>query len=156
MPPKRNLTPKQLSNSLSYVQKEAPFLARLKNQNQEKEKAARKFENYEDGQDDDDYNELDGAQVVELDAKGREIFKKQDEDEEKEEKEEESKEPEAPAVDENGRLLFRKQTTSTKRKLQSIIDEEIKKSDKPSLKSKKKKTKSKPTSSLLSFEQDDE
>ncbi|KAL9543086.1 hypothetical protein PS6_009466 [Mucor atramentarius] len=159
MPPKRNLTPKQLSNSLSYVQKEAPFLARLKNQNQEKEKAARKFENYEDGQDDDDYNELDGAQVVELDAKGRaiaEIFKKQDEDEEKEEKEEESKEPEAPAVDENGRLLFRKQTTSTKRKLQSIIDEEIKKSDKPSLKNKKKKTKSKPTSSLLSFEQDDE
>lgn len=85
-----------------------------------------------------------------------EIFKKQDEDEEKEEKEEESKEPEAPAVDENGRLLFRKQTTSTKRKLQSIIDEEIKKSDKPSLKTKKKKTKSKPTSSLLSFEQDDE
>lgn len=71
MPPKRNLTPKQLSNSLSYVQKEAPFLARLKNQNQEKEKAARKFENYEDGQDDDDYDELDGAQVVELDAKGR-------------------------------------------------------------------------------------
>lgn len=53
------------------MQKEAPFLARLKNQNQEKEKAARKFENYEDGQDDDDYNELDGAQVVELDAEGR-------------------------------------------------------------------------------------
>lgn len=46
-------------------------MARLKNQNQEKEKAARKFENYEDGQDDDDYDELDGAQVVELDAKGR-------------------------------------------------------------------------------------
>ncbi|KAK4509385.1 uncharacterized protein ATC70_007736 [Mucor velutinosus] len=160
MPPKRNLTPKQLSNSLSYVQKEAPFLARLKNQNQEKEKTARKFENYEDGQDDDDYDELDGAQVVELDAKGREVFKKQDEEDEKDqdEKEEASKEPEAPAVDENGRLLFRKQAASSKRKLQSIIDEEIQKSDKASLKTKKKKTKSKskPTSSLLSFEQDDE
>ncbi|CAO3608239.1 unnamed protein product [Mucor fragilis] len=159
MPPKRNLTPKQLSNSLSYVQKEAPFLARLKNQNQEKEKAARKFENYEDGQDDDDYDELDGAQVVELDAKGREVFKKQDEEEQdQDEKEEASKEPEAPAVDENGRLLFRKQAASSKRKLQSIIDEEIQKSDKASPKAKKKKTKSKskPTSSLLSFEQDDE
>lgn len=91
-----------------------------------------------------------------------EVFKKQDEDEEKDqqdENEETSKEPEAPAVDENGRLLFRKQATSSKRKLQSIIDEEIQKSDKASLKPKKKKakSKSKPTSSsLLSFEQDDE
>ncbi|KAL9539533.1 hypothetical protein MBANPS3_010202 [Mucor bainieri] len=164
MPPKRNLTPKQLSNSLSYVQKEAPFLARLKNQNQEKEKAARKFENYEDGQDDDDYDELDGAQVVELDAKGREVFKKQDEEEEAKDQDESeeasNKEPDAPAVDENGRLLFRKRATSSKRKLQSIIDEEIEKSDSASLKNSKKKkktkSKSKPTASLLSFEQDDE
>ncbi|KAI8638432.1 hypothetical protein BD408DRAFT_24113 [Parasitella parasitica] len=168
MPPKRNLTPKQLSNSLSYVQKEAPFLARLKSKSQEKERAARKFENYEDGQDDDDYDELDGAQVVELDSKGREIFKRQeneeedgdeDEDEDEDEaKKGEAKEPEEPAVDENGRLLFRKQKQiSSKRKLQSIIDEEIKKSDKPSSKKKKKtiKSKSKPTS-LLSFQQDDE
>lgn len=68
---KKELTPKQLSNSISYVQKEAPFLARLKNKTQEKEHAQRKFENYEDGQDDDDYDELEGAQVVELDEKGK-------------------------------------------------------------------------------------
>lgn len=68
---KKELTPKQLSNSISYVQKEAPFLARLKNKTQEKEYAQRKFENYEDGQDDDDYDELEGAQVVELDEKGK-------------------------------------------------------------------------------------
>lgn len=71
MAPKRDLTPKQVSKGLSYVQKEAPFIARMKNKTQEKEKAMQKFENYEDGQDDDDYDELEGAQVVELDAKGK-------------------------------------------------------------------------------------
>lgn len=71
MAPKRDLTPKQVSNGLSYVQKEAPFIARMKNKTQEKERAMQKFENYEDGQDDEDYDELEGAQVVELDAKGK-------------------------------------------------------------------------------------
>lgn len=67
----KELTPKQVSNGLSYVQKEAPFLARMRNKTDEKAKAMQKFENYEDGQDDDDYDELEGAQVVELDEKGR-------------------------------------------------------------------------------------
>lgn len=67
----KELTPKQVSNGLSYVQKEAPFLARMRNKTQEKIKQMQKFENYEDGQDDDDYDELDGAQVVELDEKGK-------------------------------------------------------------------------------------
>jgi hypothetical protein len=70
----KELTPKQMSNSLSYVQKEAPFLARMKNKTEQKEKAMRKFQNYEDGQDDQDYDELEGAQVVELDDKGKGII----------------------------------------------------------------------------------
>jgi hypothetical protein len=43
----------------------------MKSKTQERDKALQKFENYEDGQDDDDYDELDGAQVVELDADGK-------------------------------------------------------------------------------------
>lgn len=69
----KELTPKQVSKGLSYVQKEAPFLARMRNKTDEKVKAMQKFENYEDGQDDDDYDELEGAQVVELDEKGKGI-----------------------------------------------------------------------------------
>ncbi|PHZ09753.1 uncharacterized protein RHIMIDRAFT_45813 [Rhizopus microsporus ATCC 52813] len=154
--PQKQLTPHQISKGLSYVHKEAPFLAKLKDRTQEKEEAKKKFMNYEDGQDDDDYDELEGAQVVELDSNGKEIHKDTGENEEEEEKkEEEEKEEEQPAVDENGRLLFRKQTKKTgdsKRKLQSIIDEEAAKLDP---KKKKKKTKSKQTTSLLSFEEND-
>lgn len=67
----KELTPKQISKGISYVQKEAPFLARMRGNTQEKAKQMQKFENYEDGQDDEDYDELEGAQVVELDDKGK-------------------------------------------------------------------------------------
>lgn len=71
MAPPKEMTPHQVSRGLSYVHKEAPFLAKMKSKTQERDKALQKFENYEDGQDDDDYDELDGAQVVELDANGK-------------------------------------------------------------------------------------
>lgn len=67
----KELTPHQISKGISYVKKEAPFLARMKGNQEEKIRAAQKFENYEDGQDDDDYDELEGAQVVELDKHGK-------------------------------------------------------------------------------------
>jgi hypothetical protein len=66
-------------------------------------------------------------------------------DEEKEPKD--TKKEDAPAVDDNGRILFRKQDSnksSTKRKLKSIIDQELTKKT-PSKKKKKPKT------SMLSF-----
>ncbi|KAG1273367.1 hypothetical protein G6F65_011089 [Rhizopus arrhizus] len=137
---------------LSYVHKEAPFLTRIKNKTRGQEEAKKRFLDYEDGQDDQDYDELEGAQVVELDAQGKEIHK--DVGEEEKEEEEEEKEEEQPAVDENGRLLFRKKKnkqSDSKRKLKEIIDEEIKKVDPKKKKSKKQKT----TTSLLSFEQDE-
>ncbi|KAI9472078.1 MAG: hypothetical protein EXX96DRAFT_582802 [Benjaminiella poitrasii] len=155
MPPKEP-TPKQISSGLSYVHKEAPFLARLKEKNQNKRTIETKFEDYIDGQDDDDYDELEGAQIVELDSKGREIHKDEGEKSDSEKEDNVEKEDDQPAVDENGRILFRKQqqksSLSTKRKLKSIIDEEIATKDKK----KKKKSKSKPTSSLLSFNDDEE
>ena len=70
MPPKE-LTPHQVSRGLSYVHKEAPFLARLKRSKQEEEEKLQKFENYVDGQDDEDFDELEGAQVVTLDSRGK-------------------------------------------------------------------------------------
>ncbi|OBZ89338.1 hypothetical protein A0J61_02628 [Choanephora cucurbitarum] len=157
MPPKRDLTPKQISNGISYVQKEAPFLARLKGAQQEKERSSRKFQDYEDGQDDKDYDELEGAQIVELDSRGKEIHKDAGVSDEEEEKDKEPEEEEQPAVDENGRLLFRKknkESLNSKRKLQSIIDEEISKNDTKENKKLKKKKKTSKTS-LLSFEEDE-
>lgn len=74
MPPKKALTPHQISQGLTYVHKEPAFLAKLKGENKAQEKAKQKFENYEDGQDDDDYDELEGAQVVELDRSGKGII----------------------------------------------------------------------------------
>ncbi|KAI8062974.1 hypothetical protein BDF21DRAFT_440482 [Thamnidium elegans] len=148
----KELTPKQVSKGLSYVQKEAPFLARMRNKTDEKVKAMQKFENYEDGQDDDDYDELEGAQVVELDEKGKVIHK--DTGEKSDQEEEEAEKPveiEQPAVDENGRILFRKRA-STKRDLKSIIDEEVKNTKEPAKKKKKKVQQQKV--SLLSFEDD--
>lgn len=68
-----------------------------------------------------------------------------------EEQEEKVIEPEQPSIDETGRILFRKQALkkdTSKRDLQSIIDQE---KDEP-LKKKKKKQKV----SLLSFEDNDE
>lgn len=67
----KDLTPHQVSRGLTYVQKEAPFLAKLKQGSAEAARKNAKFENYVDGQDDDDYDELEGAQVVELDEHGR-------------------------------------------------------------------------------------
>lgn len=67
----KELTPHQVSKGLEYVHKEPSFLARLKGTSKAQEKAKQKFVDYEDGQDDEDYNELDGAQVVELDSKGK-------------------------------------------------------------------------------------
>jgi hypothetical protein len=67
----KELTPHQVSKGLEYVHKEPAFLARLKGTSKAQEKAKQKFVDYEDGQDDEDYNELDGAQVVELDSKGK-------------------------------------------------------------------------------------
>ncbi|KAI8878484.1 hypothetical protein K501DRAFT_228373 [Backusella circina FSU 941] len=156
MAPPKELTPHQVSRGLSYVHKEAPFLSKLKNKTQEREKALRKFENYEDGQDDDDYDELDGAQVVELDANGKEIHKdtgEKSDDEEKEQKEQDKEEKEGPSIDENGRILFRKtKKNKNKRDLDSIINEEAKKIGVETKKAKKKKSEKKQKTSLLSFE----
>ncbi|KAI7851249.1 hypothetical protein BDC45DRAFT_516097 [Circinella umbellata] len=72
MPPKKKeLTPYQVSSGLSYVHKQAPFLARLKQNREAEEKKMRAFEDYADGEDDPDYDELDGAQVVTLDKHGK-------------------------------------------------------------------------------------
>lgn len=74
---------------------------------------------------------------------------------EKSDEEEEAEKPveiEQPAVDENGRILFRKRA-STKRDLKSIIDEEVKNAKEPA---KKKKKKVQQKVSLLSFEDDDD
>lgn len=70
MPPKE-LTPHQVSKGLSYVHKEAPFLARLKSERQGEAKRQARFQDYEDGQDDEDYDELEGAQIVTLDKHGK-------------------------------------------------------------------------------------
>ncbi|KAI8994816.1 hypothetical protein BDB01DRAFT_831763 [Pilobolus umbonatus] len=152
MPPKKDLTPHQVSKGLTYVHKEAPFLSKLKGQQVEREKVSSKFLNYEDGQDDEDYDELEGAQVVELDKHGKEIHK--DTGEESEEEVAEEKEEEGPAVDENGRILFRKQTKrdkkgDSKRKLKAIIDESI--ASQPNKNKKKKKV---VKTSLLSFDEE--
>lgn len=64
-------TPHQISRGLTYVHKEAPFLSKLKQGSAEAARKNAKFENYVDGQDDDDYDELEGAQIVELDEQGR-------------------------------------------------------------------------------------
>jgi hypothetical protein len=69
--PQKELTPHQVSKGLSYVHKEAPFLTRIKNKTRGQEEAKKRFLDYEDGQDDQDYDELEGAQVVELDAQGK-------------------------------------------------------------------------------------
>ncbi|CAO3586210.1 unnamed protein product [Absidia cylindrospora] len=159
MPPKE-LTPHQVSKGLSYVHKEPAFLARLKGTNRAIEKSKQKFVDYEDGQDNEDYNELDGAQVVELDSKGKEIHKdtetKDDPTEEQDTAEEEV--DQGPAVDDNGRLLFRptkkKKTTlaSTKRSLEEAIEDHRK--DKNITKKPKKKSK-KQAPLTLSFDPDE-
>lgn len=77
-----------------------------------------------------------------------EIHKDTGEKSDNEEEKEEEKVEEQPAVDETGRILFRKRApkTGSKRELQAIIDAE-----KGTLKKKKKKQKV----SLLSFEDKD-
>ncbi|KAI8066331.1 hypothetical protein BC940DRAFT_302576 [Gongronella butleri] len=165
MPPKKSMTPHQYSQGLSYVHKEPAFLARLKGQTVENERAKRKFADYEDGQDDDDVDELEGAQVVELDKQGREVHKDvgEPEDEAENADDAENKDDDsAPAVDENGRLLFRAKKKKTgKQSVEDAIAAHKKESgkdkdsknhdDKP--KKKKKKTKA-PVA--LSFDPDDE
>ncbi|KAI9020118.1 hypothetical protein CLU79DRAFT_836468 [Phycomyces nitens] len=101
-------TPHQVSKGLTYVHKEPPFLARMKGRQDEKEQAMKKFLDYEDGEDDADYDELDGAQVVTFDDSGKEVHK--------DASDEEKKEKEPAAVDENGRVMFcaRKKKTKTK------------------------------------------
>ncbi|ORZ16346.1 hypothetical protein BCR42DRAFT_351921 [Absidia repens] len=156
----KELTPHQVSKGLSYVHREPAFLARLKGTNKAIEKSKQKFVDYEDGQDDEDYNELDGAQVVELDSKGKEIHKdtetKDDTTEEQDTAEEEV--DQGPAVDDNGRLLFRptkkKKTTlaSTKRSLEEAIEDHRK--DKNIAKKPKKKSK-KQAPLTLSFDPDE-
>ncbi|ORX62008.1 hypothetical protein DM01DRAFT_1331471 [Hesseltinella vesiculosa] len=149
MPPKRGThTPHQLSQGLSYVHKEPAFLARLKGNAVESERAKRKFPDHEDGQDDEDVDELEGAQVVELDSQGREIHKdvgeKDDDEDHDDQNDGEEKEP-GPSVDENGRLLFRprKKTKSSKQALEDAIDahkaSKEKTTDKPAKDKKKKK-----------------
>ncbi|KAF7723501.1 hypothetical protein EC973_001876 [Apophysomyces ossiformis] len=155
MPPKE-LTPHQISKGISYVHKEAPFLAKLKGKQEEKKKAAQKFYNYVDGQLDDDYDELEGAQVVTLDEHGKEIHAnadggeeedKTDPDQEGKEKEEEEKEDDRPAMDENGRLLFRARKKKTTTESSKRKDREEDGSDK-----KKSKKKKKAAVTSLSFE----
>ncbi|KAI9307387.1 hypothetical protein BJ944DRAFT_262002 [Cunninghamella echinulata] len=162
MPPKKEFTPHQISQGLTYIHKEPAFLAKLKGVNKAQEQAKQKFENYIDGQDDEDYDELDGAQVVELDRNGKEIHKDietKNEDEEndkesKDDKNEKEEEDNRPVVDENGRILFRsKKKSSAKRQLQDIIDGHKKKDDEKSVKKQKKKKKQQPLT--LSFNPDE-
>ncbi|KAG0174464.1 hypothetical protein DFQ28_006466 [Apophysomyces sp. BC1034] len=148
MPPKE-LTPHQLSKGISYVHKEPPFLAKLKGKQEEQKKAAQKFYDYVDGQVDDDYDELEGAQVVTLDDKGKEVHPKVEEEEEEEKKEEvQEEEEDKPAVDENGRLLFRA------RKKKVTGEETSKRKDRDGDETNKKKNKKKKKAAVtsLSFE----
>ncbi|KAI7876924.1 hypothetical protein K492DRAFT_239502 [Lichtheimia hyalospora FSU 10163] len=137
MPPKQ-LTPHQVSKGLSYVHKEAPFLAKLKNERQGEVKRQARFQDYEDGQDDEDYDELEGAQIVTLDKHGKEIHEDEtkDDDEDNEKKSDNERE-DKPAVDENGRIMFR----AKKRKANDNEKDETKESSSSAKKPKKKKSK---------------
>jgi hypothetical protein len=107
-------TPHQLSKNLEYVQKEAPFLAKLKAKHQDPIK--KKFEDWQPQDDDDDYDEFEGAQVVVLKEgkhysqndlqrhlRGEKVdLKKKANDGSAEEEETESS-----PVDASGKLMFR-------------------------------------------------
>ncbi|KAI8388011.1 uncharacterized protein BYT42DRAFT_611093 [Radiomyces spectabilis] len=145
-------TPHQISRGLEYVHKEPSFLAKLKGKQQADIKAKQKFENYTDGQDDDDYDELEGAQVVVLDKHGKEVHEKppvSDDEDDKNKKDDADADNDEPAVDANGRILFRarKKTKEPAKRKEREDDTKVKSS---------KKKKAKNTTNLLSFENDDE
>ncbi|CDS08783.1 hypothetical protein LRAMOSA10144 [Lichtheimia ramosa] len=127
MPPKQ-LTPHQVSKGLSYVHKEAPFLAKLKSERQGEVKRQARFQDYEDGQDDADYDELEEIHENETKDEDEDEDEKQPSDNEREDK---------PAVDENGRILFR----AKKRKASSNDKNETQESSSSAKKPKKKKKK---------------
>ncbi|KAI9258193.1 hypothetical protein BDA99DRAFT_573431 [Phascolomyces articulosus] len=164
MPPKKKeLTPYQVSSGLSYVHKEAPFLARLKQNRESEEKKMRDFENMADGDDDEDYDELDGAQVVTLDKHGKEIHASTQDDNDnddndkkknKNNNEEKEERNDGPAVDENGRLLFR--SKKNKRKLEDDNQTSTEKESESKKSSKKKKAKKAISTVKLSFDDHDE
>jgi hypothetical protein len=110
-------TPHQLSKNLQYVQKEAPFLAKLKAKHQDPIK--KKFEDWnpEGEGDDEEYNEFQGAQVVVLKEgkhysqddlqrhlRGEKVDLSKSKTEDAAEDEEE---PDTRAVDDDGKLMFR-------------------------------------------------
>ncbi|OZJ06883.1 hypothetical protein BZG36_00234 [Bifiguratus adelaidae] len=110
-------TPHQLSKGLTYVQKVPPFLQKLKQSSgyqSNEDRLQQKFQRHEE--EDSDEDEFAGAQVVmgkdgrvldeeEVKAlkEGREIPEKKD-----------ASDDEAPAIDEGGKPLFRRKTTSSK------------------------------------------
>ncbi|KAG2177294.1 hypothetical protein INT43_007951 [Umbelopsis isabellina] len=116
----KNPTPHQLSKNLEYVQKEAPFLAKLKAKHQDPIK--KKFEDWQPQDDDDDYDEFEGAQVVVLKEgkhysqndlqrhlRGEDVdLKKKDKEGSVEEEEEDSS-----PVDASGKLKFRAKKKAT-------------------------------------------
>lgn len=106
-------TPYQLSKNLEYVQKEAPFLAKLKAKHQDPIK--KKFEDWNPEDDDDEYDEFQGAQVVvlkegkhysEADLKRHLRGEEVDLTKPREEDDMEGSD-DTNAVDENGKLMFR-------------------------------------------------
>ncbi|KAI8580877.1 hypothetical protein K450DRAFT_270657 [Umbelopsis ramanniana AG] len=106
-------TPYQLSKNLEYVQKEAPFLAKLKAKHQDPIK--KKFEDWNPEDDDDEYDEFQGAQVVVLKEgkhyseadlqrhlRGEEVDLSKSQEDDTTEASDDTK-----SVDENGKLMFR-------------------------------------------------
>ncbi|KAL0095238.1 hypothetical protein J3Q64DRAFT_1713755 [Phycomyces blakesleeanus] len=151
-------TPHQVSKGLTYVHKEPPFLARMKGRQEEKEQAMKKFLDYEDGDDDADYDELDGAQVVTFDDSGKEVHKDASDYEEEGEKDEKK---EKAAVDETGRVLFcarkKKPVKSTDKDSKDKVKRkaEDKDTEEDKTKSQKKQKKQKKAIIALSFQEDE-
>ncbi|GAB5586952.1 hypothetical protein Unana1_01852 [Umbelopsis nana] len=167
-------TPYQLSKNLQYVQKEAPFLAKLKAKHQDPVK--KKFEDWNpEGDDDEEYDELHGAQVVVLKEgkhyseedlqrhlRGEKVDLSKSKEEAAAADDEES---DTPAVDEDGKLMFRQKKKPSEGQSSTVVV-----GSKPSAKRKqtdstesssdgnKKKNKKdkKRKESMLSFDVDEE
>ncbi|KAJ2961359.1 hypothetical protein NQZ79_g3371 [Umbelopsis isabellina] len=124
----KNPTPHQLSKNLEYVQREAPFLAKLKAKHQDPVK--KKFEDWQPQDDDDDYDEFEGAQVVVLKEgkhysqndlqrhlRGEDVDLKNKHKEGSVEEEEEESSP----VDASGKLKFRAKKKAAGDQAPSVI-----------------------------------
>ncbi|KAH8548679.1 hypothetical protein BGW37DRAFT_531119 [Umbelopsis sp. PMI_123] len=170
-------TPYQLSKNLQYVQKEAPFLAKLKAKHPDPVK--KKFEDWNPEGDDDEYDEFQGAQVVVLKEgkhyseedlqrhlRGEEVdLTKPTKDDSIENTADDDK-----AVDENGRIMFRSKkrpvdglgssvtmgSKAIKRKHTDAKSDNAEIAPAPDESKKKKKKEKKKKEAKLSFDIEDE